>query len=230
MRVAWKEHGNGDPIWFARIGLCTIALREMRWHDSAYRENRWVYTVYHYPGLAPGGDGSIEREILDEGNFDVVRVRWDAGLREAQDRAVEIARKVTLCKRPRRQREALSPEAATWLEAKLLDIIQSRYNEWKDSNARLCAAAEAGDRSAQDAIYYQRASGRSLYPEPQLSTARLADEVAQYTMPEELEAQSDKRFYDLVRTALDRLRKAGAITTSTGVYRGREVKLWEPVS
>jgi len=204
----------------------------MAWHDAAAKEHReavienraWVYTIFQY---TPGTD---EREIIGTGVFDVVRARYNGGLREAQEHVVEIARSHENCKRVRKAREALDPEAIAWLEARLLDTLQTSYARWRENVARLRRDAEAGDRNAQEALYYERSSGRPLYPEPKWTVGRLANETAQYHLPDELDVLTDKRLYETVRAALERLKRRRLATSSTGIDdRGREAKLWEPV-
>lgn len=228
MRVAWTEY---EGMWLGRIGPCHFMLREMSWSDPRAREHReaidrmWTYSIRHYPDP----DDLTKAETLDEGAFEVARTRYDGGLRQAQERLVEIARKTGACKRTRRQREALEPESIAWLEARLLDTIRTSYASWHQNVAHLKAQAAAGDRSAQDALYWEQVSRRPVYPEPRWSTARLAGEAAQYSRPDDLDALSDKRFYALVHTTLERLKRRGLLASSAGPDdRGRETRLWEP--
>lgn len=217
-------------MWLGRIGPCYLVLREMSWSDPRAREHRdaidrmWVYTIRHYP------DADVTAaETLAEGAFEVARTRYSGGLREAQERLVEIARDAGVCKRARRQREAPDPEAIAWLEARLLETIRTSYATWHQNVARLKEQAAAGDRSAQEALYYEQVSRRPVYPEPRWSTARLADETAQYSLPDDLDALSDKRFYALVYNTLERLKRRGLLASSAGPDdRGRETRLWEP--
>lgn len=190
----------------AMIGPCSISLRLMEWYDSRAREFResidraWVYSVRHHTNIA-------EAETLAEGVFEVGQTRYEGGLRQAQEHAVEIAREFTPCKRMRRTREALDPTSVEWLEHRLLDSLRTSYDRWRENNARY---------------------GRGVYPEPRWSTALLADEAAQYHRPDDLEVP-DRRFYSLVRTTLERLRRRGLIVGSTGLdNQGRETTLWEP--
>lgn len=92
-----------------------------------------------------------------------------------------------------------------WLENRLLETLRDSYTRWRES---------------------RRYS--ATYPEPRWSTALLALEAAQYHRPDDLEV-ADKRFYSLVRTTLERLRRRGLVVGSTGLDdRGRETTLWEP--
>jgi hypothetical protein len=230
MRVAWKRH---DEYWFASIGPCQLMLRPMHWSDVRAREHReavvedraWVYGIRHYPDRL-----DLESRVdLAEGVFEVTRRAYDGGVREAQERAVEIAREFAVCRRERQRREA--PEAASieWLENRLLETLRDSYKNWRESVARIEAQAAAGDRSAQEALYYSKISRRPMYPEPKWTTARLAAETAQYSLPDDLDALSDKRFYQAVYNTLERLRRRGLLVSSTGVDdRGREARLWEP--
>jgi hypothetical protein len=210
VRVAWKKYGD-DPSWIARIGSCMIALREMQWHDPLAQEHRqaivdgtaWRYAVRHY-----SHDDMTKSETLAEGVIVVVRVRYDGGLRQAQARVVELTREIAACKRVRRERDALEPESIEWLEHRLLETLRVSYTRWREMTARY---------------------GKGVYPEPRWWTALLALEAAQYHRPDDL-VVSNKRFYDLVRAALERLRRRGLVASSTGADdRGREARLWEPV-
>ena len=119
-----------------------------------------------------------------------------------------MAREIAACKRVRRERDALEPESVAWLEHRLLETLRVSYTRWRESVAR---------------------HGKGVYPEPRWPTSLLAGEAAQYNRPEDLQV-SDKRFYDLVRATLDRLRRRGLVASSMGVDdRGREARLWEPV-
>lgn len=204
MRIAWKQYGA--DMWIGRIGACMISLRQMSWHDPRAREFRemidraWVASIREY-------DNDMNATTIAEAAFETAHQFYDGGLQEAQKRAVEIARETGRCKRAKREREALSPEAVDWLENRLLETLRTSYARWRDQTARF---------------------GKGVYPEPAWSTARLADEAAQYHRPDELEV-SDKRFYSLVRTTLERLRRRGLVASSGGVVEGRETTLWEPV-
>jgi hypothetical protein len=100
----------------------------------------------------------------------------------------------------------MSPDAARWLENRLLEILRASYAKWK---------------------LYGRDYG---YPEPAWSTARLVAALEpRWRRPPELDVP-DKRFYSLVRTALERLRRRGLVESSIGVVDGRETTLWAPVS
>jgi hypothetical protein len=204
MRVAWKE--TDDGTWLAHIGPCWITLRPMEWHHPQARAHRdaidrtWVYSIRHYSSEAVGSD-------LDEGVFEVAQTARDGGARQAKERVITLARAFELCKRVRRARPALDPASTAWLEQRLLDTLRDSYTTWRDNNARY---------------------GRGVYPEPRWSTARLADEAAQYHRPDDLNV-SKKRFYELVRAALDRLKRRDLLVTSLGLDdRGREAPLWEP--
>lgn len=203
MRVGWKEYYES---WIARIGPCMISLRRMTWYDARASEFRetidraWTCTVRVYDS-----DDPTKADTIAEAAFETTRVYYDGGLREAQNRAIEIARETGRCKRVKREREALSSEAVEWLENRLLETLRDSYARWREN---------------------RRYS--SHYPEPQWSTALLAMEAAQYHRPDELEV-SDKRFYSLVRTTLERLRRRGLVAGSVGVVDGRETTLWEPV-
>jgi hypothetical protein len=229
MRVAWKQF---DDLWFASIGPCQLMLRLGRWSDpfaqtereAVIEERAWFYAVYHYPDSS-----NPERVDLVEGAFVVQRRAYDGGVREAQARAVEIARELTLCKRQRSRREVLDPASVAWLENRLLDTLRTSYEKWRQNVAWIKERAAAGDRSAQDALYYEQSSRRPIYPEPKWTTARLANETAQYSLPDDLDALSDKRFYDAVYNALERLRRRDLVVSSSGLDdRGRETRLWEP--
>jgi hypothetical protein len=207
-------------------------LRLMHWSDEKARDHRdavveermWVYTVAHYPNIE-----TLERVDLANGVFEVTRRSYDGGIREAQERAVAFAREVAICARARRQREALDAASVTWLEERLLETLRTSYAKWHQNVAWIKERAAAGDRSAQDALYYEQSSRRPLYPEPKWTTARLAGETAQYNLPDDLDALSDKRFYQVVYTTLERLRRRKLIASSAGLDdRGRETRLWEP--
>lgn len=206
MRVAWKEPESGH--WIAHIGPCWISLSLMAWHHPQAREHReaidrtWIYNIRHYAKDLTGSD-------LTEGVFEVDRAPRDGGARMAKERAVTLARTFELCKRPRTVREAPKPESIAWLEQRLYDTLRTSYASWRKNTAGF---------------------GRGVYPEPRWSTALLAGEAAQYSRPDDLNVSS-KRFYALVRAALDRLKRKKLVSTSQGLDdRGRETTLWEPVS
>jgi hypothetical protein len=206
MRVAWKETEDGH--WLAHIGPCWISLRPMEWHHPQAREHReaidrtWIYSVRHFSPELTASD-------LTEGIFEVEHTSRSGGIRQAKDRAVTITRTFELCKRARAVREALTPASAQWLEQRLLDTLRASYASWRKNTSTF---------------------GRGVYPEPRWSTALLAGEAAQYNRPDDLDV-GGKRFYALVRTALDRLKRRKLVVTSQGVDdRGRETTLWEPVS
>jgi hypothetical protein len=212
MRVAWKEYGDRDPSWLARIGPCSIAIREMQWHDPLAQEHRqaivdgtaWRYSIRNYPHE----DDMTRSEVLAEGVIVVEQRRYEGGLRLAQARAVEMAREIAACKRVRRERDALEPESVIWLEHRLLETLRVSYTRWREMNARY---------------------GKGTYPEPRWWTALLAGEAAQYHRPDDLQIPN-KRFYSIVRTTLERLRRRGLVASSTGADdQGRETTLWEPV-
>jgi hypothetical protein len=206
VRVAWKETEDGH--WLAHIGPCWITLRPMDWYHPQAREHRdaidrtWIYSVRHYaPDLAASD--------ITEGVFEVDRASRDGGARQAKEKVVVLARAFEVCKRPRRAREALEPESAAWLEQRLLDTLRTSYASWRKNTASF---------------------GRGVYPEPRWSTALLAGEAAQYTRPDDLDVSS-KRFYTLVRAALDRLKRKKLVASSQGLDdRGRETTLWEPAT
>lgn len=204
MRVAWKETEDGH--WLAHVGPCWITLHPMDWHHPQAREHRetidrtWIYTIRHYGSELTGSD-------LTDGIFEVDRAPFDGGVRQAKDKAIAIARTFEVCKRPRRTREAIAPESVAWLEQRLIGTLRESYGHWRKNIS----------------IY-----GRGTYPEPRWSTARLAAEAAQYSRPDDLDV-SGKRFYELVRAALDRLKRKKAVVTTQGIDdRGRETTLWEP--
>jgi len=231
VHVAWKEY---EGLWFASIGPCRLMVRPMDWSDTRARDHRdavienraWVFAVYHYPDALD----IDSRVTLTEGAFEVVRVAYDGGVREAQERVVELARELDLCRRQRQRREAPPAEDVAWLDDKIMEILQSSYARWRENNARLRAQAEAGDKLAQEVLYSERITRRPTYPEPRWSTARLAAEVSQYSLPDALDDLSDKRFYQAVHSALERLRRRRLVASSTGPDdQGRETRLWEPV-
>lgn len=206
MRVAWKE--TSDGTWIANIGPCWITLRQMEWHHPQAREHReaidrtWIYSIRHFTAA------EMTSSDLTEGVFEVERAPYDGGTRQAKERVVTIARTFEICKRTRAVRAPLKSESVDWLEERLLDTLRASYTSWRENTAR---------------------AGRGVYPEPRWSTARLADEAAQYNRPDDLDV-TDKRFYTLVRSALDRLKRRKLVVTSTGLDdRGRETTLWEPV-
>lgn len=206
VRVAWKE--TKDGTWIAHIGPCWITLRPMEWHHPQAREHReaidrtWIYNIRHYAPEAVGSD-------LTDGVFEVERTARDGGARMAKDRVVTLARAFEICKRARRSREALDPTSVAWLDQRLIDTLRGSYATWRENTTRY---------------------GRGVYPEPRWSTARLADEAAQYNRPDDLNVTS-KRFYELVRTALERLKRQKLVVTTQGLDdRGRETTLWEPQS
>lgn len=220
MRVAWKEDGG---TWFAYIGRCSITVRQMDWYHPEARERRetfhrtWIYSVRHHAE-------DFTSSQLTEGIFEVP---GDYGTEtQAQAHAVAIAREFVLCKRrPRLQRKALEPESVAWLEERLLETLRTSYTDWRKSVANVKRLAEEGDRWAQQALW----DLRKIYPEPKWSTAQLAAEAAQYHRPDDLDV-TDKRFYVIVRSALDRLKRRKLIAASTGLDdEGRETTLWEPV-
>jgi hypothetical protein len=208
VRVAWKnlENTGSTPLWAARIGPCTIILRELTWYDQdaqTYRDAIIHSLAWSYRVLAHNDD--LTQHDLAEGVFAVERRKYEGGLKQAQDHAVELARELDVCKRAKIKHDALSDEAVEWLEAKLIEILERSYGYW-------------------------RSTGRGHgYPEPQWTTGLLAGEVKQHHLMDELREQNEKRFYALVRGALDRLKRRGAVAISTGVVDGREVPLWEPV-
>lgn len=223
MRVAWEE---SDNTWLARIGPCYVSLRQMDWHDTQAREHRealdrtWIYSIRHFP------EGTFESSMLAEGVFEVMRRRYDGGLNEAQHRAVDIARELALCKRTHRKREALDPEAIVWLEERLLETLRESYTRWRATVADVKQRAAAGDPLARETLWIGL---NRVYPEPKWWTARLALEAAQYNRPDDLDV-SNKRFYVLVRNTLERLKRRGLVTSSSGLDDdGHETTLWEPV-
>jgi hypothetical protein len=203
MRVAWKAHA-GD-YWTAHIGPCWITLSRMSpYHARAreYRENidrTWIYSVR---------DPLKDETLVEDGIFEVARKRYEGGDQEAKERAVELARQIAPCKRVRQKREALAPESRAWLEERLLEALRRSYTTWRDNVARY---------------------GRGIYPEPRLSTALLALEASQYGgRPDDLDV-AKKRFYAIVATTLERLKKRGLVTSSSGLdYSSKPAKLWEP--
>lgn len=204
MRVAWKE--TDDGTWIAHIGPCWITLRPMEWHHPQSREHRdaidrtWVYSIRHYSPEAVGSD-------LDDGVINVEQNERDGGVRQAKERAITVVRAFELCKRVRRTRAAIDPTSTTWLEQRLLDTLRESYKTWRDNAAH---------------------HGRGVYPEPRWWTARLADEATQYHRPDDLNVGS-KRFYELVRAALERLKRRKLLVTSLGLDDlGHETTLWEP--
>jgi hypothetical protein len=222
MRVAWNE---SDKTWLARIGPCYVSLRQMDWHDTQAREHRdaidrtWIYSVRHFP------EGTYESSMLAEGIFEVAR-SYSSGLYEAQHRAVNIARELALCKRTHRKREVLDPEAIAWLEERLLETLRESYTRWRATVADVKQRAAAGEALARETLWIGL---NKIYPEPKWWTARLALDAAQYSRPDDLNV-SDKRFYVLVRNTLERLKRRGLITASTGLDTdGHETTLWEPV-
>jgi len=206
MRVAWKE--TEDGTWIAHIGPCWITLRSMPWYHPQARDHRdaidrtWIYSIRQL------GAESLEHRDLTEGVFEVERSSRD-GERQAKDRVVTLARALEVCKRPRRTREPLEATSVDWLENRLTETLRESYASWRDRTARF---------------------GRGVYPEPRWSTALLAKEAAQYSRPEDLDV-TDKRFYALVRAALDRLKRRKVVASSQGLDdQGRETTLWEPAS
>ena len=204
MRVAWKE--SSDGTWIAHVGPCWITLRPMEWHHPQAREHRdaidrtWIYSIRHYSPEAVGSD-------LTDGVFEVAQTARDGGARQAKEHAITLVRAFEICKPLRRKRAALDPDSIAWLEQRLLDTLRESYATWRDNTARY---------------------GRGVYPEPRWSTARLAEEAAQYQRPDDL-AVGSKRFYELVRAALDRLKRRKLLITTQGLDdRGRETTLWEP--
>jgi len=205
MRVAWKE--TEDGTWIAHIGPCWITLRPMPWYHPQAREHReaidrtWIYSVRQIGLETPSRD-------LTEGVFEVDRTFRD-GERQAKDRVITLARALEVCKRPRRTREPLQTESVDWLENRITETLRESYASWRDRTAQF---------------------GRGVYPEPRWSTARLANEAAQYRRPDDLDV-GGKRFYTLVRAALDRLKRRKVVVSSQGLDdRGRETTLWEPAS
>lgn len=205
MRVAWKETDSGH--WLAHIGPCWISLRQMDWYHPQARERRekidrtWIYSVRHF---TPDANADLE-----EGVFEVERAPRDGGIRQAKERAVTLARAFEACKRSRVVREALEPASNTWLEQRLLDTLRESYAAWR-KNVASC--------------------GRGVYPEPRWSTARLAGEAAQYSRPDDLDV-GKKRFYTIVKSALDRLKRRKLVVTTLGLDdQDRETMLWEPAT
>ena len=203
MRVAWKAHA-GD-YWTARIGPCWITLSLMSPYHARAREHRetinrtWIYSVR---------DPLKNETLVEDAIFEVERRRYDGGDQEARDRAVALARELAPCKRQRTKREALAPESIAWLEDLLLETLRRSYGTWRENTARY---------------------GRGVYPEPRLSTALIALEAAQYGgRPDDLDV-SKKRFYSIVAAALNRLKKRGLVTSSSGLdYSNKPARLWEP--
>ncbi len=205
MRVAWKETDSGH--WLAHIGPCWISLRQMDWYHPQAREHReaidrtWIYSVRHFTP-----DASTD---LEEGVFEVKRSSRDGGVRQAKERAVTLARVFEACKRAHVVRDALTPTSTEWLEQRLLDTLRDSYAAWRKNVASY---------------------GRGLYPEPRWSTARLAGEAAQYNRPDDLDV-GKKRFYAIVKSALDRLKRRKRVVTTSGLDdQGRETTLWEPAA
>lgn len=179
----------------------------MEWHHPRAREHRdaidrtWIYSLRHFSPELTASD-------LTEGIFEVDRTSRSGGDRQAKEKAVAIARTFALCKRARPVREALAPTSAQWLEQRLLETLRVSYASWRKNTTSF---------------------GRGAYPEPRWSTALLAGEASQYNRPDDLDV-GGKRFYDLVRSALDRLKRRKLVVTSRGLDdRDRETTLWEPV-
>lgn len=203
MRVAWKAHA-GD-YWTAHIGPCWITLSRMSPYHARASEHRealdrtWVYSVR---------DPLKDETFVEDGIFEIERKRYEGGDKEAKERVVAIARQIAPCKRTHRKREAPASESVTWLENRLLETLRQNYGAWRDSIARY---------------------GRGTYPEPRLSTALLAIDAAQYGgRPDDLDVPK-KRFYAIVAAALERLKKRGLVTSSSGLdYSNKTTRLWEP--
>jgi len=140
-------------------------------------------------------------------NFEVARRAYDGGRAEAQAHGVAVAQTIAACKRVRREREEIRPEAVTWLADTVLGVLRRSYADWRAYGARL---------------------GRR---EPTWSTALIALELSQYgSRPDDLRV-ADKRFYQLIYATLGRLTRRKLITSSTGLDdRGRETRLWAPAS
>jgi hypothetical protein len=176
----------------------------MPWYHPEARQRpidrTWIYSVRQF------GADSLEGTDLTEGVFEVDSVSRD-GERQAKDRAILLARDLGVCKRTRRTRDPVQPSSVEWLENRLTETLRESYASWRDRTARF---------------------GRGVYPEPRWSTARLALEAAQYNRPDDLQV-TDKRFYTLVRSALDRLKRRKIVVSSQGLDdQGRATTLWEP--
>ena len=208
MRVKWTDR---DGMLFAYVGPCQLTLRPVEWYEDYAKHNRgavlddraWNFRVIEYRDRL---DFDARTVHIDD-SFEVPRRDYDGGRAQAQAHAVAIAQSIAACKRVRRAREEISPEAVTWLADTILDVLQRSYADWRAYGKRL---------------------GRR---EPTWSTALIALELSQYgSRPDELRV-ADKRFYQLVYATLGRLARRKLITSSTGIDdRGRETRLWAPAA
>jgi len=198
-------------MMFAYVGPCQLALSPVDWYEDYAKHNRdavvqgraWNFKVVEYPDRL-----DFDTQIMHvDTNFEVARRAYDGGRAEAQAHGVAVAQTIAACKRVRREREEISPEAVAWLTDTILDILTRSYADWRAYGARL---------------------GRR---EPTWSTALIALELSQYgSRPDDLRV-ADKRFYQLVYATLGRLARRKLITSSTGIDdRGRETRLWAPAA
>lgn len=114
---------------------------------------------------------------------------------------------------PRKVRHDLTPEELKQLEEHLLKILRDDYRYWREEMQR-----------------YQ--SGESHYRprEPEVTTGMITLNAYKNHFFEPLDRVSDARARTIVRSALERLRRAGLVERTTGYVKGREVKVWAPTT
>jgi hypothetical protein len=228
MRVAWSEMEKSKYLsgrrWHAKIGPCTLHLREVDPAFDLERREQWraarqanqdlfEYEICIYDLKAT----PIAKETLESGT--IATDERDYQALRIKARVVEIARRHPRCKRAHRTLEPPPPELLTWLSDLVLNTINHAYGLWHQQS-------EYWEKNhIKENLGY-----KNPYHEPVITIGYLLSEAEARNVDDDWWDIHARRRRSAIESVVNKLVRQGRLRSSTAYNRKneREIMAYSP--